>query len=391
MRILFLSRWYPFPPNNGSKIRIYNLLQGLAEHHKVSLISFADPSEISAEVEKPSFVLDEVRTVPWRPFNPQSNQAKAGFFSQVPRAYLDTFSQELADHILDVLGMNHYDLVIASQIDMAAYADYFQGLPALFEEAEVGVLYEQFRHADSIAKRFRYWLTWIKHKRFLASTLQHFRACTVVSDKEKQLLSQAVPDHPTIHIIPNAIDFSTYRDIREIPEEDTIIFTGSLSFEPNYEAMVWFVGEVFPIILDEIPEVRLTITGDHQGRSLPFEENVVMTGFVDDVRPLISRSWCSVVPILSGGGTRLKILEAMALSTPVISTTKGAEGLDLTPGDEILLADKPKEFANQVIAILKNPEIRQRLASRGQKQVKGNYNWPAIMPDFISLLEEIVK
>ncbi len=176
MRILFLSRWYPYPPNNGSKLRIYNLLKGLCAHHEVSLLSFADPAEMTANIEKPLENFKEIRIVPRKPFDPLSSKSRLGFLSVTPRSFIDTFSPKLADKIEQIINSDNIDLVIASQIDMAAYGRYFQQLPAIFEEAEIGVLYEQYNNAATPIQKIRHWLTWTKHKHFLASTLNIFQS-----------------------------------------------------------------------------------------------------------------------------------------------------------------------------------------------------------------------
>ena len=388
MKILFLSRWYPYPPNNGSKLRINNLLKGLCENHDVSLLSFAEPTEITSKMERPYSNFKEIQIIPRKPFDPLSRKSKTGFFSATPRSFIDTFSLELARSIQKVLNSDKFDLVIASQIDMAAYGGYFQQLPAIFEEAEVGVLYEQYKNATSLSQKLRYWLTWTKHKRFLASTLKYFQAATVVSQQERELLSQAVSNHQIIQVIPNGVDTQSYRDVQEIRKPNTMIFTGAFSYHPNYEAMEWFIQNAFPLIQAEISTAQLTITGDHLGLPLPEATNINQTGFVDDIRPLIAQSACSVVPILSGGGTRLKILEAIALGTPVITTTKGAEGLDLQPGDDILVADHPHDFANAVITVMTDVETQQRLTANAFKKVQENYDWSRILPLFLELTDK---
>jgi glycosyltransferase involved in cell wall biosynthesis len=182
---------------------------------------------------------------------------------------------------------------------------------------------------------------------------------------------------------------SDYQTSTRDPEPNTLIFTGSFRYHANYEAMVWFLQEVFPLVLAQKPEVQLTITGDHAGKTLPMLENVNLVGFVDDVQSLIASSWVSVVPLLVGGGTRLKILEAMALCTPVVSTTKGAEGLNIQHGEDILIADTPEAFAKAVIRLLRDRDLREKLAGNAYRLVADEYNWPVIMPRFLELVEDV--
>lgn len=387
MKILFLSRWFPYPPDNGSKIRIYNLLEGISGRHEITLVSFYEPSLGEPDIEQLGRFCKEIYAVPWRPFNPNSLQAWTGFFNATPRSFIDTFSTELKEKIEAAILDGKYHLVIASQIDMAAYVRYFHGLPAIFEEVEVGVLYEQFTRAQSWLQRLRYGLTWDKYQHYLTSLLKDYRFCTVVSDQEADLLSQVVGNAIDIEVIPNCINLQAYDGVYERPQPQTLIFTGSLTYDPNYEAMYWFLDKVYPRVASRAPLTQLTITGNHADRILPQTSQVILTGLVPDVRPLIARAWCSIVPIHKGGGTRLKILEAMALGTPVLTTSKGMEGLDLCPGEHVLVADDPGAFADAIIALFEDPGLRQRLAQNAHHLLQEKYNWAVVMPRFLDFID----
>ena len=388
MKILFLSRWFPYPPSNGSKLRIYNLLGGLAQEHEITLLSFAEQSE-NFDTKIVDTICQKIQVVIRKPFNRNSLQARLGFFSLKPRSVINTFSPEMERCIEQALATDRYDVVIASQFDMAVYSHCFNHLPAIFEEAEVGVLYERFVQATSPWPRFRNGLTWIKHRQYLNSLLKKFQACTVVSNQEHQLLSKAVNGYQPIEVIPNCVDVANYKDIRGIPQSNSLIFTGSFSYYPNYEAMCWFLDKIYPCIQAQVPDVSLTITGDHANRSLPPHNNVIQTGFVDDVRPFIANAWGSVVPIHTGGGTRLKILEAMALRTPIVSTSKGAEGLDVQSEKHILIADTPETFAQAVVRLLKDRDLRQQIADNAYNLVNERYNWSVVLPQFSDLVEQV--
>jgi glycosyltransferase involved in cell wall biosynthesis len=263
--------------------------------------------------------------------------------------------------------------------------------PALFEEVEIGLFYDSYKNAESFIRRSRNRLTWMKHRRYLENLLRSYQACTVVSDREKQLLLNLDPNNTIIEIIPNCININGYQEIRQIPLSDTLIFTGSFSYYPNYQAIVWFLEKVFPQIQAYCPSIKLMITGNHGGRPIPPTSNVTLTGYVEDVRPLIARSSVSVVPIISGGGTRLKILEAMALHTPVVTTHKGAEGLDVKHGLNILIADTPDEFAGNIIKLLNDPDLQQKLSNNAYQLVQEKYEWSIVMPKFINLVESTIS
>ncbi len=391
MQILFLSRWFPYPPHNGSKLRIFNLLRALASRHEVTLISFNDQPEKEADTAGLAAICQAVHVIPWRAYNPDSGRARLGFFNTTPRFIVDTFSPEMKSGIEEVLAHGRTDLIIASQIDMAAYFAAFGNVPALFEEAEVGTLYEQFIHARTLKNKARYGLTWGKHRHYLRQVLARFQTCTVVSAREKELLATAVSPHTPIEIIPNCINLDDYADVQETAVPHTLTITGALTYQPNHEAMVWFLEKVWPRILAHIPEAQLIITGNHADRPLPTTHHVTLTGFVDDVRPLIARAWASLVPIWTGGGTRLKILEAMALGTPIIATSKGAEGLDAVPGEHLLVADAAEDFATAVLQLLQNAPLHHAISQQAAQFVAARYDWSVVTPRFLEVVERAAQ
>jgi polysaccharide biosynthesis protein PslH len=389
MRILFLSRWYPYPPNNGSKLRIYNLLKGLAQHHAITLISFFDATEGTPDLTGLETYCERIHTVAYKGFEPGSPVARLGLFSTTPRSVLDTYSVEVEALIKQALDRDPYDVVIASQFDMAIYAQTFSDLPAIFEEIESGIYLDRAVQARSIRKRLRHGLTWFKHRRYLARLLRAFRACTVVSEQERRILRQIAPRGMHIEVVPNCVDLESYAHYHGKPEFGTMIFTGSFNFAPNYDAMLWFLAHVYPVVQSRIPSASLIITGEHGGKPLPPARNIALTGYVDDVRPYVANAWLSLAPIHQGGGTRVKILEAMALRTPVIATSKGAEGLDVQHGVHIYLADEPAAFADAVVEVLEDQTLRDQLAGSAFQLVRQRYNWANVIPGFERLMERI--
>jgi glycosyltransferase involved in cell wall biosynthesis len=389
MKILFLSAWFPYPPNNGSKLRIFNILQGLSQQHDVSLLCFVDQNGANLNTPQLGRLCQDIQALPRSWFNPRSYKAILGFLSRTPRSVVDTFSPQMAEDIENRLSEDGYDFVIASEAAMASYAPYFDQTPAIVEDIEIGVIYEQYARAETAWLRFRHGLTWMKHRRYLSRMLGFCQASTVVSEQERELLSKAVPNQHDIEVVPNCINLADYKHIGTDPQPSTLIFTGSFSYFPNYEAMEWFIGEVFQGIRSQVPGVNLKITGDHANRPLPNIDGVTLTGFVDDIRQLIASSWISLAPIWSGSGTRLKILEAMALGTPVVATSKGAEGLEVNHGVHILIADTPESFAEMVVRLLRDKELRRHLADNAYQLMREKYDWAVVMPRFLNLVERV--
>jgi glycosyltransferase involved in cell wall biosynthesis len=391
MKILFLSRWFPHPIDNGSKLRIYSLLRGLNQHHDVTLLSFADQAGVNPEAPAIREICSKVSVIPWKEFNPNALRARLAILSLKPRSVVDTFSPAMAQAITDTLNEQQYDLVIASQLQMAAYYPYFRNVPSVFEEFEIGLFHDQAFSADGKI-RIRQALTWFKLRMYLSRLLFFFQACTVVSEKERQLLVRNFNGYrKIIEVIPNCLNMDEYENVKADKKADTLIFTGSFKYRANYEAMLWFVEDVFPLILEQVPDTHLIITGDHADLPLPSSKNITLAGHVDDIKALIASCTISIAPLLSGGGTRLKILEAMALGIPVVATSKGVEGLEAQMGDQLLIADSPDIFAESVIKLLQGKGLHQGLVANAQQLMREKYDWAGIMPAFLDLLKKIPK
>jgi len=377
--------------NNGSKIRVYNLLRGLSQHHDVTLLSFADQPDVSLEVPEVREICSKVVIVPWKEFDPNTFRARLAILSLKPRSIVDTFSPEMAEAITKILNEQNYDLIIASQLQMAAYYRYFKNIPAIFEEFEIGLFHDRAFSLDGRI-RIRHALTWFKLRRYLSQLLDSFQACTVTSKQERYLFVRNFSSHKSqVEVVPNCLDLSEYQDIKTKEKPNTLIFSGPFKYRVNYRAMLWFIREIFPLILEQVPDVQLIITGDHENLALPPSQNVTLTGYVNDIKSLIASCSISIAPLLSGGGTRLKILEAMALGTPVVATSKGAEGLDVISGENILLADSPADFANCVKSLLKNEGLRQELAKNARDRVQKSYDWEETLSDYEVLVQSVAR
>jgi glycosyltransferase involved in cell wall biosynthesis len=393
MKILFLSPWFPYPPVNGSKIRIYNLLKSLGSCHSIELISFVRDGE---QVD-PRGIIDfcsSIQTINWVEFQPKRLKALSGFLADLPRSVYDTYSREMGIAVLQSIQTRTPDLVIASQLGTAPYAQKIRRAPTILEEIEIGSIWESWAKADTTLSRIRHGLTWFKTRRYINNLLQQFTACTVVSSYEKSILDQTLPDKRNIHVLPNGVDLEQFQPDSEQPVANTLIYNGALTYSANFDAMKFFLEQISSQVKAQIPDVSLSITGSHHGvdlSGLSIDKTVKLTGFLPDIRPAVASAWACVVPLRLGGGTRLKILEAMALGTPVISTNKGAEGLEVTPEKNILIADDPAEFARHTIRLMQDSDLRSRLSISGRKLVEAKYGWDEIGDQFLQLVENTAQ
>ena len=391
MKILFLSAWFPYPPDNGSKIRVFNLIRELSRRHEVSLVSFAAAGEGKTLGDLEDFCA-RVVAVPQIAFRPGSLRSALGFLAPVPRSVVATHSRQMRDAVVEETRAFRPDVVVFSQLGTAVYASFVRGVPKLLEELEVTVMKEQFTLEARPLARLRWRLTWWKFGRFVRGLLRGFDACTAVSEREKRAIAGIAPAGYPVEIVPNGVDVKSIRPNGSMPQEGTLVFSGALTYDANLDAMNYFLAEVYPRIRERHPQVALTITGRYDGvflHGLNLDPSVLLSGYVPDIRPVVGKSWACVVPLRVGGGTRLKILEAMALGTPVVATSKGAEGLDVTNGGNILLADEPEAFANAVIRLLGDPSLRASLAQEGRALVETKYGWEEIGRKLDGVVERI--
>jgi glycosyltransferase involved in cell wall biosynthesis len=391
MKILFLSTWFPYPLSQGSKIRAYHLLKALAQRHEVALVSFEDMPLEAAWVDHVRQFCRRVEIVPRNPFHFPPLKTLLGWFSLQPSAVNASYSPEMAARVRQVISAWKPDCVVALTFVAAPYA---LQVPGAVRIADIDfpvtfMLYEMYRQAKGAFKRLNRWLAWQKFRRYERNLYKKFDLCLVVSERDCQMsLDQIGLRAEKVAVIPNgaALDGEYLAE----PVPNTLIFNGALTYPVNFDAANYFLKEIFPLVLDQAPEAVFRITGRTEGvpiEKLPLGEHAMLTGFLDDVRPAVASSWACVVPLREGGGTRLKILEAMALGTPVISTSKGAEGLAVNHGEHILIADEPGEFAWQVLRVLSDASLRKTLAENGCRLIREKYNWDRIGSDFCILVK----
>jgi glycosyltransferase involved in cell wall biosynthesis len=376
MNILFLSAWCPYPADNGSKLRIAHLVRGLAAAHAVDFISFCSEGDEGSRAAQLRSYCREVHLLHETPFAARRvSRLRSGLAPQ-PHSLLADHSPTMAALAGGQAASRDYDIVVASELHMLPYALPLH-LPIVLEDLELAALRDQVARAGSPRRWLRAALTWWKTARYLRSVLRGVAGVSVVSDAERAIVDGLAPRHCPLEVVPNGVDLAGCAGDWPPPEPDTLIYPGALSYDANFDAVAYFLQAIWPRVRAARPATRLRVTGratPAQIQALPPAEGVEFTGYLDDVRPAVAGAWAEVVPLRKGGGTRLKVLEAMALGTPVVATSKGAEGLDLRHGQELLVADAPDAFADQTLRLLESPALRDELAWRG-RQAAARYDW----------------
>lgn len=389
LKILFLASWFPYPPDNGSRQRTYHLLHGLAGH-EITLIALTDPDQISTQIPAVSALYQRVIAFPRKPFLPRRFSALRAFLSPRPRYIVDTYDPAVSSAIHNTMRENQFDAIVASELSMAVYAVEINHPHIVFDDVEVGIFRDAYENKRGFA-RWRHQLTWFKHKSYMQQLVRPFQILTVVSGQERERVRAMGIASERIAFVPNGVDCDAADSISATVEPFSLIYNGAITFAANLEAIRYFVREILPLVRAAEPAVKLRITGraDQVAQNDLSEDNVVLfTGYVPDVKPLVKASAVCIVPLRRGGGTRLKILEAMALCTPVVATTKGAEGLNVRHGEHLLIADSPRAFADAVLELLHNSTLRGTLTATAYARVRAEYDWKNIGLQFNRMLVE---
>jgi len=396
MNVLFLSTWFPHPPDNGSKIRVHHLLRALGDRHDVTLLSFAFGTAQSAASEATLPFCDQACAVRRDPFQRGRVVRALTFLSPSPT--VGWRLPEMVGLVDATLARSLFDVAIASTGVMVRYLlDHRLPVTKVLEEHNSMSRWarERFEAQRSPLQRARCWVSYQKIRHYEGRVLPRFDLCTMVSEQDKQAALAMLPGYRgPVQVVPNGVDCARNQSGLVPIQPDTLVYNGALTYSANYDAMRHFLSRVYPSIRAQMPEISMTITGattDVALERLELDESVHLTGYLDDVRPVVGGSAVCVVPIREGGGTRLKILEAMALGTPVVATSKGAEGLDVTHGHDVLIADEPDDFAAQVLRLLRDQGLRRRLAKNARRLVEERYDWVQIGERFVDLVEQAVR
>jgi polysaccharide biosynthesis protein PslH len=400
MRILWLKSDLLLPLDKGGKLRTWHLLRHLAKRHDITYLSFAEPGQPAADRDGMSEVAQRVETVPLA----DAPKGSLRFYASAAMHVLDPLPYAVAkyrsaafrERLDALLDEQAFDLVVCDFLVPAVNLPKRLPCPAvIFTHNVESDIWR--RHAETKSgplMRLLYGMQYRRMLRFEARTLRRFDGVLAVSDADRQSFARLYPNAITgpVHVVQTGVDTDYFTPSPEPPRASQIVFTGSMDWLPNEDAMQYFCEHVLPLIRAEVPEVRLSIVGRAPTpavRKLAVDAAVHVTGRVDDVRPFVRDAAVYVVPLRIGGGTRLKIFEAMAMGKAVVSTTVGAEGLPVTSGEHLMLADDPVSFARAVVRLMRNESKREHLGNAARSLVLDRYDWSAVAGSMEDALERI--
>jgi len=403
VNLLFVAPRLPFPTDTGARIRTLNLLrQAIRSGAKVVLLAFTFGDQ-SKEVLLARQEGCRVITTPLKdsitPIACFKSLAKG-----LPLSVAKYRSPVMARRLVELINEEKIDVVHFDHIHMGQYGGLCKGVPFIVDEHNVECLILR-RLADKEANPFKKALLIREYKamaRLEKDVCLKAHRILVVSEKDAGNLKAVCGRDVRTEVIPNGVDVSYFYPSAPTPmvetssrPEEILVFTGSMDWLPNSDAIIYFCRQILPLIWEKKPDVRLYVVGKNPPsavKQLAFsDKRIVVTGGVPDVRPYVAAAKAFIVPLRIGGGTRLKILEAMSMGKPVISTTIGAEGIQTKDGLDIILADEPGDFAKKTVALLESADVRKEISSAGRKLVQEHYDWQVVGRRLVSVYGQFVK
>ncbi len=407
MKTLFITPQVPWPLDVGSKIRVHNLLRCYAEMGEVTLVCFAQDQVEAESVQQLERYCHRVYWLPLSASELRAAPATSRFgvlrraMHPQPWAVRYFSSAELARRVGSLVDGEDIDVLHVERLSMTQNIGHTVrsrsgGRPPYLVLDVDDLESEKMRRMAALEpwgspRKYLHSLEWLKLYAYERLVLPRFDCALVCSEKDRRRLQQGRRS-PRIEVFCNGADL----DDRTTPKEQqddgrTLVFLGALDYQPNEDAVLFFTHAVLPLVRRRVPSVRFIIAGKSPSarvRALDTGHDVVVTGYVQDKAEVFKSCTIFVVPLRIGGGTRIKILEAMAAGKPVVSTTVGCEGLDVAPSENILVADAPENFADACVELLLHETRRQTLGRAGRVLVLRSYRWEEIRRGYVETLED---
>jgi sugar transferase (PEP-CTERM/EpsH1 system associated) len=397
MRLLWVKPGGLWPLNTGGRLRSFHTISELSRRHRVAVLTthgpHDDPAELAVQLPR-----CDVQSFPHRP----PKQGSWRLAGALAGSWLSARPVDLWKWTVPRLRAEAARLVEQGRVDVCV-ADFLAAVPNLPRVSRVPVVLFEHNVEHVIWKRLaeverRPWRRLLlgiesgKMRRYEARACARADLTVAVSEEDRALLARTAPE-ARVDAVPTGVDTSYFQPDGHHESPAGLVFTGSMDWYPNEDAILHFIDAVLPRVRAEVPAATLTVVGRNPAPRLQAaaaRAGVRVTGTVEDVRPFVDAAAVYVAPLRVGGGTRLKIFEALAMGKAVVSTTVGAEGLPLRPGEQVVLADDPREFARAVVSLLRDPERRRAIGAAARRFVLERYSWARVSREFETCLTEVV-
>jgi sugar transferase (PEP-CTERM/EpsH1 system associated) len=393
-----ITNTLPYPPIAGHPIRNLNLLKRIAQKNEVWLLALMDEDQFPVDLGPLKDICQEVILIPFGEFSALARPLQAiQFLLQGTPPELRLYETKgMIDALRDLTHRVEFDIIQFEDSYMAHYQEY---LPAGWQGKRIltfiDIAYRQYdriyRIETKILRKLRLWLYSRMMYNWEPQYAGNFDLSVTMSDIDRDLLLSR-NSSLNITTIPNGVDTHEFQPLpMPVDGSNNLVYVGNMSYRPNADAVTYFCEEILPLIHQKIPNVQFWIVGNQPLPEVYDLQNefVHVTGRVEDVQPFYQQSSVCVIPLRAGSGTRLKILEAMALGRPIVSTSVGAEGIDITDGDNILIGDDPQTFASHIVHLLQDQAAWQRITTQARQFAVDNYDWDSITDKLLKTFDSL--
>ena len=375
MKVLLIASHVPYPLDNGEDLRIFHFVKQLSSRHEIHLVAYGRSELLSQEIRR---YFKEVHLLAEATESSEPPRNYRRFIDAFLPSYVYGFDARMDQFVKDVIRKQSFDVVWIPAWQMMPYSYRLPSVRVLLDVMDDGVL--ELLRETRLSKSVRQLL--VNLKRLLVTYLferkyfSQVKWCSVVTEADAVFLRH-ICSRANVVTIPNGVDCEYFMPMGSPEVYPSLIFEGNMSFGPSIDAICYFHAEILPKIKKQIPEIKLWIVGKNPAREIQNLKaaNVTVTGYVEDVRPYLDRASVFICPMRKGAGIKNKILQAWAMGKPVVSTSIALAGLSANPEENIIVADRPDQFAAQVVRLLKDESLRKAVGERARRTVRDRYSW----------------
>lgn len=377
MRILMLTSEVPYPPTDSNRAVVYHLVRDFQKKHEVSLVAIGG-GDAPEDVEVVRGLVHELVVVPHE-IKKTFGRRVASLLSVWPFGVLLYRNAAVAAAVEKLLVTREFDVILGGNINMAQYTAELKRIPKIIAPLDAVSLYyrRQLSHTANPAALVYSFLQYLKVRRYERRMYSRYDACVLVARRDAEVIRELCPGLP-IFFAPSGTDLTPLKEAGKDP--GAIAFSGVMDYPPNVDAAIYFAETIFPLVKKVVPTATFHVVGKNPAaevRDLERLDGVIVTGTVPDVKEHLRRMEVYVCPMRLGAGMKMKIVEALSVGLPVVSTTRGAEGMDLVEGRDIIVADEAASFAAAVAKLLGDAVLRGEYGRWGRQAVERSYTWEA--------------
>jgi len=395
MRILFITHLLPYPPDRGGYIRTYNILRCLSENHNVDLVSYLFREEDKKYIKEFGSICNEVNVIPLRR-SPIFPNLLFSLFSNLPFSYLRDYSKKMKNLITRKIEENEYDIVFEEQLNMVGYVPERIKAFRIYANILIGAMMmdRYSHHQKNPIKKILAKIESNKLKKLEKKTCSEVDLVITISDEEKDVIKNWGIPIDKIITVGMGVDTDKFRPVSLNNDSMNIVNLGLARFPPNVDAIFYFYNEIYPKIKKKLPDARSFVVGAEPPKSvqrLEEDKSIKVLGFVDNLDEFLIETGVFIIPLRIGGGVKVRLMNALAMGLPIVTTSIGVEGIEATHMEDLIVSDTAEEFAEAVIKILTNQELKKKLCINGPRLINNKYSWEIIFNQINNIFSQIEK